>query len=222
MGGQPDQANEKPVHTVTIIKPFWISDTEITFAQYTVYAQAQGLEIPSDEGWGGGQHPVINVSWHEAKAYAAWLSETNGKGLQCRLPSEAEWEYAARGGSRMAYSWGEKVGKNNAHCQGCGSRWEGKPQSIPVAAFKANDFGLYDMHGNVAEWVEDIWHSDYQGAPTDGSAWQSGDKVARRVIRGGSWADEPANIRSAHRASTPPAEQHNSVGFRMVCRLADG
>ena len=222
MGGQSDQANEKPVHTVTIKKPFWISDTEITFAQYSAYAQAQQMEIPSDEGWGRGQHPVINVNWHEAKAYAAWLSETNGKGLLCRLPSEAEWEYVARGESRMAYAWGEKVGKNNAHCQGCGSRWEGKQQSVPVASFPANDFDLYDMHGNVAEWVEDIWHSDYQGAPTDGSAWQSGDKVARRVIRGGSWADEPANIRSAHRASTPPAEQHNSVGFRVVCRLADG
>ena len=221
MGGQSDQANEKPVHTVTIKKPFWVSETEITFAQYAAYTQAQRLAIPADDGWGRDQRPVINVSWHEAKAYAAWLGETNGKGLECRLPSEAEWEYAARGGSRMTYAWGEKVGKNNAHCSGCGSPWEGKRQSVPVASFPANDFGLYDMHGNVAEWVQDSWHADYRGAPIDGTVWQSGANEERRVIRGGSWGDKPDAIRSAHRARTEPGSKNNYVGFRVVCEFPD-
>ena len=221
MGGQSGQANEKPAHTVTIKKPFWISDTEITFAQYSAYAQAQQIEIPADDNWGRDQRPVINISWHEAKAYAAWLGETNSKGLDCRLPSEAEWEYAARGGSRMTYAWGEKPGKNNAHCTGCGSPWEGKRQSVPVASFPANDFGLYDMHGNVAEWVRDSWHADYRGAPIDGTVWQSGANEERRVIRGGSWGDEPDAIRSAHRARTEPGSKNNYVGFRVVCEFPD-
>lgn len=221
MGGQSSHTNERPVHTVDIKKPFWISATEITFAQYSAYTQAQRLAIPTDDGWGRDQRPVINISWHEAKAYAAWLGETNGKGLDCRLPSEAEWEYAARGGSRMTYAWGEKPGKNNAHCTGCGSPWEGKRQSVPVASFPANDFGLYDMHGNVAEWVEDSWHADYRGAPIDGSVWQSGANEERRVIRGGSWGDKPDAIHSAHRARTEPGSKNNYVGFRVVCEFPD-
>ncbi|MGB1256893.1 MAG: SUMF1/EgtB/PvdO family nonheme iron enzyme, partial [Thiolinea sp.] len=212
MGGQLDHVEEKPVHTVKFARPFWMSATEITFAQYDAYAQAQQLNLPNDEGWGRGQRPVINVSWHDAKAYTNWLSRHNAKGLNCRLPSEAEWEYAARAGSRMLYSWGERVGKNNAHCLGCGSEWDGKNRSAPVAALnKPNHFGLHDMHGNVAEWVADSWHADYNGAPRDGSVWQSGGNEARRVIRGGSWGDGPDAIRSAHRGRTEPDSKNNYV-----------
>ena len=220
MGGlDKDAGYVKPVHAVTIRQPFWISETEITFVQYAAYAQAVGKAMPDDAGWGRGQRPVIHLDWHEAKAYAAWLSETNGRGLQCRLPTEAEWEYAARGRSRMAYEWGEQVGHNNANCRGCGSAWEGKERTAEVGSFLANAYGLRDVHGNVAEWVEDIWHNDYQGAPQDGTAWMSGGNAARRVARGGSWADGPVDIRLAHRVSLVPEDRYNFVGFRVVCRV---
>lgn len=222
MGGQlGSHANAEPVHPVKFASPFWMSATEVTFAQYDAYAQEQQLNLPNDEGWGRGQHPVINVSWHGARAYAGWLSKHNAKGLNCRLPSEAEWEYAARAGSQVLYSWGERVGKNKAHCLGCGSEWDGKLQSVPIASFAPNLFGLYDMHGNVAEWVADSWHDNYWGAPRDGSVWQSGGNEERRVVRGGSWGDGPDEIHSAHRIRIEPDSLNNSIGFRVVCELPD-
>lgn len=217
--GNAEFVHERPVHTVTFDQPFWISATEITFDQYAVYVQAQQKPLPDDESWGREGRPVINVSWHDAKAYATWLSAANEKGLQCRLPSEAEWEYAARAGSRAAYAWGEQIGTNNAHCRGCGSRWEGQNNTVPVARFPENAWGVFDMHGNVAEWVADIWHTDYQGAPQDGAVWHSGGNAARRVVRGGSWADEPRALGSAPRASYEATGRYNFVGFRVVCTL---
>src|SRR5205823_12154354 len=132
---------------------------------------------PSDYGWGRGRRPVINVSWDDAKAYAAWLANRTGKAY--RLLSEAEWEYAARAGTTTVYFWGDAIGNNNANCDGCGSQWD-KRQTAPVGSFKSNAFGLYDMAGNVWQWVQDCYHADYQGAPTAGSEWTSGD-CSRRV-----------------------------------------
>ena len=135
------------------------------------------------EGWGRGLRPVRNVSWYDAMAYTEWLWEQTGD--RYRLPTEAEWEYAARAGSTTAYSWGDSIGRNRANCDGCASLWDGERTAL-VGTFKANGWGLYDMHGNVWEWVQDCWNDNYEGAPTDGTAWLSGD-CDRRVLRGGSW-----------------------------------
>jgi formylglycine-generating enzyme required for sulfatase activity len=139
---------ERPLHRVTV-KEFLIGTQEVTFAQYDTFARATGQPLPDDAGWGRGDRPVINVTWDEANAFAAWLNEKTGRHFQ--LPTEAQWEYAARAGSNSAYWWGNAIGTGNANCQECTSRWQGK-MTAPVGSFSANRFGLFDMHGNVYEW----------------------------------------------------------------------
>jgi formylglycine-generating enzyme required for sulfatase activity len=151
------------------------------------------------------------VNWEDAKAYAAWLSTMTGKTY--RLLTEAEWEYAARAGTMTAYYWGDDVGKGNANCIGCGSRWDGQRAS-PVGSFKPNAFGLYDMAGNVWQWVEDCYHDDYSGVPTDGSAWAAGD-CSSRMIRGGTWNGNPRLLRSADRIGSAPGNRSAILGFRL-------
>ena len=205
---------EEPVHTVTISRAIAMGKYAITFEEYDRYVSAMGGERPDDCGWGRGRRPVINVSWHDAKAYALWLSEQTGKAY--RLPSESEWEYGARAGTETAYSWGDEIGVNQANCRGCGSQWDNK-QTAPVGSFTANPFGLYDMHGNAWEWVEDCWHGNYEGAPTDGSAWKSGcDDADHVVLRGGSWDNLPRDLRSAVRGRITPSSRYNFFGFRLV------
>ncbi|MBK9443731.1 MAG: formylglycine-generating enzyme family protein [Comamonadaceae bacterium] len=130
--------------------------------------------------------------------------------------SEAEWEYAARGGSSTKYSWGGSIGSNNANCDGCGSQWDNK-RTAPVAQFRPNAFGLYDMHGNVWEWVQDDYHDNYNSAPSDGSAWSSGG--SRRVLRGGSWSNGPNFLRSAFRVGYAPDDRSINFGFRIARTL---
>ena len=150
---------------------------------------------PGDEGWGRGERPVINVGWNDAKRYLEWLSSKTGKSY--RFASESEWEYAARAGTTTRYSWGDAIGRGNANCgKGCGDDYR---YSAPVGSFAANDFGLHDMLGNVWEWVEDCRNGSYEGAPTDGSVWRSGD-CESRILRGGSWNSDPRLARAAFRA----------------------
>ena len=156
------------------------------------------------------------MSWDDAKQYVDWLSRITGKGY--RLLSEAEWEYAARAGTTTAYSWGDDIGKGNANCNGCDSEWDAK-QPAPVGSFKSNAFGLYDMHGNVYEWVEDAWHDNYSGAPVDGSAWLEGGDASRRVVRGGSWSAIPGFLRAAFRISGNTVDRYNYIGFRVARTL---
>ena len=130
----------------------------------------------------GEDHPVVCVNWDDARAYVNWMSRKTGKNY--RLLSEAEWEYAVRGGTQTRYSWGNGVGRNRANCDGCGSRWDDE-MTAPVGSFSANEFGLYDMHGNVFEWTQDCWNDSYTGAPKDGRAWETAD-CRYRVVRGGS------------------------------------
>lgn len=189
-----------------------LAKTEVTFAQYDAYVSATGAVSPSDRGWGRGQRPVIKVSWGDAQVYIKWLNGKTGKSY--RLPSEAEWEYAARAGSGTKYSCGNRVGSGRANCDGCGSRWDDE-QTAPVASFTANRWGLHDMVGNVLEWVQDRWHGSYSSAPSDGSAWESGDD-ARRVLRGGGWANSPRELRSAYRDWTGASARNISVGFRLA------
>ena len=210
-------ADERPVHTVSIAEPFGIGRYTVTFDEYDHYAHLAKIGRPSDNGWGRGRRPVINVSWHEAAAYAQWLAEQTGKAY--RLPSEAEWEYAARAGTETAYWWGDEIGTNRANCAGSGSdEWSGK-QTAPVDAFPPNPWGLHDTVGNVWEWVQDPWHRDYAGAPTDGSVWAQDGNDDRRVLRGGSWDDRRANARASFRNDYGPDFRGADIGFRLACVL---
>lgn len=185
----------------TIPLPFGVGKFEVTFAEWDACVAGGGCSSnkrPSDQGWGKGKRPVINVSWVDAKEYVAWLSRKTGKTY--RLLSEVEWEYSARAGSSTTYSWGDPVGQGSANCSGCGSQWDNK-QTAPVGSFKSNDFGLHDMHGNVREWCEDA----------DGS-WS-------RVVRGGSWNDNPYDLRSTNRYSEPPGYRDSLIGFRIARTL---
>ena len=236
--------DEKPVHEVKI-DSFALSKYEVTFKEYDRFTDATGRERADDEGWGRGRRPVINISWHDAVAYTQWLSLQTGENY--RLPSEAEWEYAARAGTETRYSWGDSIGVNRANCDGCGSpcddeqtapvgsfranrwglhdmhgnvwEWVQCPcddeKTAPVGSFRANSWGLHDMHGNVREWVQDCWKDNYRGAPTDGSAWESGN-CDWRVLRGGSWNYRPRHLRSANRSRNSTGHRYNYDGFRIV------
>jgi formylglycine-generating enzyme required for sulfatase activity len=209
-------AYERPVHSVRIPRPFAIGRYEVTFDEYDMFARLTGRALPADEGWGRGRRPVINVSWKGAVAYAKWLSGQTGK--RYRLPTEAEWEYAARAGTETTYWWGDEVGKNRANCEGCGSEWDNK-QTALVGSFAPNPWGLHDTVGNVWEWVQDCWHEGYASAPEDGSMpWetQAGDGCTRRVVRGGSWYFEPRYVRSAARSRYLPDYRLSYLGFRLA------
>ena len=203
--------NDIPVHSVRI-SSFEMSKYEVTFEEYDAFTDATGRERADDEGWGRGRRPVINVYWYDAVDYTQWLSSQTGE--HYRLPSEAEWEYAARAGSTTVYSWGNYIGHNRANCAGCGSQWDGE-KTAPVGSFEANGWGLYDMHGNVEEWVQDCDHYRYEGAPSDGSAREDG-ACLKRVVRGGSWSFEPWGLRSADRDWLSTANRVNYLGFRVA------
>jgi formylglycine-generating enzyme required for sulfatase activity len=186
---------ERPTHRVTIARPFAMGRAPITFAEWDLCVSAGGCRShPKDQGWGRGSRPVINVSWTDANEYVTWLSQKTGHAY--RLPSEAEWEYAARGGASTPFSWGQTVGVDMANCQDCGNGL-GK-QTVAVKAFPPNAFGLYDMGGNVAQWVQDCWNSNYRGAPKDGSAWLTGD-CSNHVLRGGSFGSTSIAIKPSAR-----------------------
>lgn len=177
------QDNEGPQHKVKV-REFAVGVYEVTFDEWDLcVAEGACTHRPEDEGWGRGQRPVINVSWHDAHEYITWINGKTGGGY--RLPSEAEWEYATRAGSSTEYWWGDAIGNNRANCRGCGSRWDSR-QTAPVGSFDANPFGLHDVHGNVLEWVADCYHSDYKGAPADGQPWIDSNSCSYRVQRGGS------------------------------------
>jgi formylglycine-generating enzyme required for sulfatase activity len=214
MGDIQDLGNgfEKPVHTVHIAKPFSIGKHEVTFEEYERFASASGRRLPQDRGWGRNKRPVINVSWEDAVKYTQWLSQQTGK--HYRLPSEAEWEYAARAGTETAYWWGNNIGHNRANCDGCGSRWDHK-RTAPVGSFKPNPFGLYDTARNVWEWVQDCKLDSYKEAPADGSASLRG-ACPERVFRGGAWNVQPRKLRSAKRTWDGPGLRYSYVGFRIA------
>ena len=213
--------DEKPAHEVNI-QSFALSKHEVTFDDWDACVRGGGCNgyRPDDQGWGRGKRPVINVSWEDAQSFVAWLSRVTGGDY--RLPTEAEWEYAARAGTQEKYSWGNEIGRNRANCGGCGSAWDYN-WTAPVGSFAPNAFGLYDMHGNVQEWVEDCWNDSYLGAPVDGSAWLSGacDRFWRggRVMRGGSYDNIPRNVRSANREREFPDVRWIEEGFRVARTL---
>jgi formylglycine-generating enzyme required for sulfatase activity len=207
--------NEGPQHKVTIAKPFAVAKFDVTFAEWDACVQVGGCPRIDDRGKGRGRRPVVYVTWDQARRYVAWLSQMTDQPY--RLLTEAEWEYAARAWTTTAYYWGDEIGTGNANCNGCGSQWDSK-EPAPVGSFAANAFGLHDMVGNVWQWVDDCEHNDYTGAPTDGSAWTSGE-CNSRVTRGGSWFVPPENLRSAGRAWDSPALGYDGLGFRIARSL---
>ncbi|MEZ5471331.1 MAG: SUMF1/EgtB/PvdO family nonheme iron enzyme [Marinicella sp.] len=210
MGSNEDK-KEQPIHIVNI-KQFAMSTTEVTFAQWDACYNAGGCSQKADDYDNGrGSRPVVDVNWNDAKEYVKWLSQKTNKNF--RLPSEAEWEYAARAGSTTKYSWGDSIGSNKANCKSshCGSY---DSFTSPVKSFNANAFGLYDMHGNVWEWVEDCWNNSYSGAPNDGGVWENGNCI-RRVVRGGGWISFASSLRSAKRIGKT-SNRYADYGFRVV------
>ena len=191
------------------VEAFSMGKHEVTFAEYDRFAAATGRERPDDKGWGRGRRPVINVSWDDAMEYARWLSEETGR--RYRLPTEAEWEYAARAGTKTAYPWGNSVGRNRANCAGCGSQWDNK-WTAPVGSFEANGWGLHDTMGNVWEWTCSEYDSGYGGAERRCASGSDG----RRVIRGGGWGSPPEGVRSVYRGRNVPAYRYGYVGFRLA------
>lgn len=209
-------ANEGPQHTVAIARRFAVSKNAVTFEEWSACV-AMGACRPVDgAGFGEGTRPVINIGWNDAKSYAAWLSQMTGRTY--RLLSEAEWEYAARAGTTGAFYWGDEIGDGNAVCDGCGTEWDSLG-TAPVGRLKPNRFGLFDMSGNVYQWVEDCAHDTYEGAPVDGSAWIDKADCRKRMARGGSWADVARFARSAARMSLEADVQSKVLGFRVAREL---
>ncbi|HEY1719931.1 MAG TPA: formylglycine-generating enzyme family protein [Magnetospirillaceae bacterium] len=234
---------EGPRHPVNL-RAFALSQSDVTDEQFLAFLRTTGYQPePCDKRLGltwdvpnygrayppspteAPHLPAVCLSWYDAQAYIKWLNaQVNaahpGEGTY-RLPSEAEWEYAARGGTNTVRWWGDTIGKNNANCNGCGSKWD-NDLLAPAGSFGPNPFGLYDMLGNAWQWVEDCWNDSYVHAPGDGSAWQTGD-CTKRVWRGGSWDNLPSFVRSAARNR---GDAHNNdfdyasyAGFRVAKSL---
>jgi len=205
--------DERPQHEVTL-QSFSISKYEVTFKEYDLFAWATNRNSPDDGGWGRGQRPVINVSWHDAMAYTQWLSDQTG--YSYRLPSEREWEYAAAAGSENRYPWDYQLGKNKANCGICGSRWDGI-KTAPVGSFKPNRFKIYDTIGNVMEWTLSCFRSSYRGAPAKGNIWErEGRNCSRRVARSSSFKSYENDLRTKRRHKYSPNTRMKTLGFRVV------
>jgi formylglycine-generating enzyme required for sulfatase activity len=234
--GSPDreagrQPVEGPQHRVTIARPFAIGIFDVTRAQFAAFADATGHASDPKCDWRspkvrgqpinqGDNDPVVCVSDHDAHAYTAWLSAKTHHSY--RLPSEAEWEYAARAGARGPRPWGDANARDFANYgadQCCAPFAAGRDRWLytsPVGSLRPNAFGLYDMLGNVWQRTEDCGHEDYSGAPTDGSAWVSGGDCSTRIVRGGAWFASLDQLRSAVRAADPAEFRKNDIGFRVV------
>ena len=218
------KVNEKPRHAVEIAYAFAVGAYEVTLAEWEACVNEGGCSSVPLERHGesdGGKQPVTHVTWHEANGYTEWLSGRTG--MDYRLPSESEWEYAARANTTTPYYSGVAITSKQANYDG---RYDFRSnvvtsseiymaRTLEVGSFEANAFGLHDVHGNAGEWTLDCYNSHYDGAPEDGRAWETGN-CARRVVRGGSWKDKPLDIRSARRHANVPDERSSKVGFRVL------
>ena len=211
VSGKECDDDEKPVHSVSF-EAFSMMETEVTFALWSACVNGGACgHSPNDQDWGKGNRPVINVSWNDiTQDFIPWLNRQTGQSFT--LPSEAQWEYAARAGSRTKYSRGNNIDCAQAdyNDEECNSRG-----TSSVKSYTANKFGLYDMHGNVWEWTQDCWNNSYTGAPDNGEAWTQGE-CEWRVLRGGAWGSQPNYLRSAYRFSGTTTERYVDIGFRLV------
>ena len=244
MGSPPEETErdepEGPIREVMVV-PFAMAKYEVTRGEFTSFVEDTGTTAGDscfvrtssggrvdtsknwrDTGYAQGIHdPVVCINWNTAKAYAAWLSDRTGH--EYRLPSEAEWEYAARAGTRSPFHYGSTITSDQANFNGTTRYGDGgkgvyRKKSLPVGSFPANAFGVHDVHGNVWEWVEDCWNDSYRGAPKDGSPWLSGN-CGRRVMRGGAWSSQPGNLRSANRTRYVLEYRNYNFGIRVVRSL---
>lgn len=232
---------EHPQHLVTFSRPFGLGKYPVTRAEFaafvreTKYADTQDCTVHEGHKFlfnvgatwqkpgfrQTDRDPVVCINFQDAKAYIEWLNKKVRRRLATEsegpyyLPSEAEWEYAARAETQTAYWWGDVIGTGNAVCNSCGSPWDDK-ETAPTDNFHANRFGLHEMLGNVWEITEDCWHPNYIGAPTDGSAWLTGGECLGRMTRGGSWFNDPWQIRTAYRTHGITAKRANFQGFRVA------
>jgi len=199
--GSNEDSSEKPVHQVSI-KPFAISRYPISVREWNECAAAKACPFAAT---GRDEAPVTNVSWSDAKQFVAWLAGVTHKSY--RLPTEAEWEYAARGGTQTRYWWGDELQSGMANCKNCAD--------AGIGSFKPNPFGLYDMGGGVDQWVEDCWHKNYLDAPSDGSSWLEND-CGSHVMRSGSWKNDARYVRPANRDSYDTNVRYPTHGFRVA------
>jgi formylglycine-generating enzyme required for sulfatase activity len=228
MGSPEDEegrsSDEGPQHRVIIGYRLAIGLYPVMFDEYDHFCADTKREKPEDANWGRGRRPVINISWRDAQAYVDWLAKKTSQPY--RLPSEAEWEYACRAGTATPFSFGATISTDQAnyngnYTYGKGTKGEYQERTTKVGSFPPNPWGLYDMHGNVWEWVEDVWHESYEGAPADGAAWTDGggkQSSHLRVYRGGSWNNNPRGLRSAFRFRESPVYRCIDLGFRVVRR----
>lgn len=218
---------EQPTYKIIIDESFAIGKYEVTFDEYDYFCEQTGRVKPDDKGWGRGKHPVMNVTWNDAHSYVKWLSTVTGE--KYTLPSEAQWEYAARAGSQTNYWWGDLPGDKLAQCGDCAeiqrcTDCKDEPAFIEgtalVGSYKANPFGLHDMHGNLAEWTIDCGNESNPSEPSDGTPRLSGD-CGKRIIKDGSWSNNVRFIRSSVRLSPPDGNEHKgkNVGFRILREL---
>jgi formylglycine-generating enzyme required for sulfatase activity len=209
--------DESPQHKFKVSE-FYIGQTLVTQSQWQ-----QIMSNNPSKFTGDGKLPVEQISWVDTQNFCQKLSQRTQQ--KYRLPTEAEWEYACRGGTTTPFHFGKTITTDVANFNGndtYGNAPKGKylQKTTPVGFYKVvNNFGLYDMHGNLWEWCQDHWHQNYQGAPADGSAWLSNDDKANRVLRGGSWINNPRGCRSATRDLYSPVNRSFDLGFRVVCEI---
>ena len=216
--------SEEPRHEVDI-QEFWLGKYPVTQAEWTIVSQLPQVDIELKSHpaqFSGEKRPVESISWHEAVEYCKRLSNSSKRTY--RLPTEAEWEYACRAGTATPFHFGETITSDLVNYRGTktyndGPKGECREETTDVGTFPPNAFGLHDMHGNVWEWCVDNWHENYKGALVDGQAWIEGGNNNLRVLRGGSWGDDPENCRSAYRGSYTPLVRDGSIGFRIVCEF---
>lgn len=232
MGANNGNSSERPVHEVEIVEPFAIGKYEITFEQYAKCVEDEFCQHrPSNEGWGAEDRPVINVSYRDTQVFINWLRDRTGENY--RLPTEAEWEYAAKAGSSKPRWWGDnadgacqyanvhdKYSRSSNSISGSYHRCsDGFAKTAAVGSFRPNPFGLSDMIGNVWEWTAGCWHKNFEGAPDDGSKWEDDGDCSKRVLKGGAWAGPPMMSRATSRIPGGARKRRNTIGFRVARTL---
>ena len=215
MGNRGEDSTEQPVHEVALKNRFAIGIREVTYGEWMACVKDQGCKHAPELASTTDQSPMRDVSWADAVQYAAWLKKTTQQPY--RLPTEAEWEYAARANSLTRYWWGNDAGLVYANCRGCGGEWN-RDAPLKVASYPPNPFGIFDMNGSVSEWVSDCWHSNYKGAPNDGRSWET-PGCQQRVLRGGSWRDDPKLVSSFSRFYYDDNIRYIANGFRVALTL---
>jgi len=212
MGSNTTDPSERPAHQVSIAKPFAIGKYEVTVGQWKACVEAGGCALVPSIANVPDNTPARDISWNDAQRYVRWLAKLTGKAY--RLPTEAEWEFAARGGTTSRYWWGERMASGKANCQPCGEPWH-QDAPEPVGSFAANGFGLYDVNGSVWEWVADCWNTSYRGAPSHGEVWNSAN-CRVRVIRGGSWREGADYMPVTTRFKYDASVRYTQNGFRVA------